>query len=480
MQSETRTYQTRIRVTEEESKTLLSYAKLMSTVVRALFAQAMAGRAIRPLKSSLMQCYALTARQFNACAVQVEAKIKAAKSAQARHLIETKERLQGIEKKLAVLEKKAPPSKIYAIKVRYTHLSNKYKQLKADQEKGKVAICFGSRKRFRAQFTQVSHKEWKEQWESARNREFFALGSKDESGGNQTCTATLENDGSLTLRCRLPNSLGKYLTIRNVFFSYGHKIIVAALKSGQAISYRFLFDKKGWRVFASTSLLKPAALTDRRLGAIGIDINSNHLALVETDRCGNPITSTSLPVSLYGKSHSQIRAILRDICAKAVSMAREKGKPLVVERLDFAKKKLDLREHSPKYARMLSSFAYSALLQNLHSRAYSEGVEIFSINPAFTSLIGRIKYASRYGLSTHQAAALCIARRFFDFSERPPSLASVPDGKGRTITFSLPVRNGKSYDWRFWKLVAEKLKAALAGHLRVTKCQSTGPPRLCV
>ena len=54
---------------------------------------------------------------------------------------------------------------------------------------------------------------------------FFVLGSKDETAGCQLCVAMVADDGSLTLRLRLPDALagqhGKYLTVEGVRFKYG-------------------------------------------------------------------------------------------------------------------------------------------------------------------------------------------------------------------------------------------------------------------
>ncbi len=57
------------------------------------------------------------------------------------------------------------------------------------------------------------------------------------------------------------------------------------------------------------------------------------------------------------------------------------------------------------------------------------------VNPAYTSVIGRINYAKRHGLSIHLAAALTIGRRYLRFSERvPSSLSEIPDGKDSHVT----------------------------------------------
>ena len=305
-----------------------------------------------------------------------------------------------------------------------------------------VRLCFGSKRLWHAQHHlqangYADHVEWLTEWRDARGSEFFVLGSRDETSGCQLCVATVADDGSLTLRLRMPDCLseqyGKYVTIENIRFAYGHEHIVAALQSnadyrrhrkhhgersaresglGQAISYRFKRDRRGWRVFATTSVAKAPVVTDRRLGAIGVDLNADHLAVTETDLSGNFVNAFSVPLVTYGKSAHQAGAIIGDAVAPVVEYARESRKPLVMERLDFWHKRTALEGESPGRSRMLSSFSYGKVKAYLLSRGYREGVEVFEVTPAYSSVIGRVKYMERYGLSVHQAAAL-VARPSF-------------------------------------------------------------------
>ena len=158
----------------------------------------------------------------------------------------------------------------------------------------------------------------------------------------------------------LAQEYGKYLVIENVRFAYGHEQVLAALQSnadyrayrrlhgekaarggdlGQAISYRFKRDARGLRVFATTKMVKTAVLTDRSLGAIGVDLNADHLAVTETDRSGNFVNSFSVPLVTYGKSAHQAEALIGDAVARVVEYARQARKPLVIERLDFQRKR---------------------------------------------------------------------------------------------------------------------------------------------
>ena len=131
-----------------------------------------------------------------------------------------------------------------------------------------------------------------------------------------------------------------------------------ATRFGQAISYRFKRDAKGWRVFATTELPEVEITTDRRRGAIGVDLNADHLAVAETDASGNYVKAWRVPLVTYGKSHHQAEALIGDAVSGVVGYARGVGKPLVIERLDFRQKKAVLEGESRKYARMLSSFSY--------------------------------------------------------------------------------------------------------------------------
>lgn len=328
-----------------------------------------------------------------------------------------------------------------------------------------------------------------------RGKIAFLLGSKDETNGNQSCIAILAEDGTLTLKIRLPDCLfqthGKYLTLSGVYFQHGHIYIIEALKSceerkrlhalkdpkaisyGVPISYRFKRDKKGWRVFINVPVAKSHSTTSSRQGIIGLDINANHLAVAEADRFGNPIGKKSIALNTYGKNQNQAKALIGNACAELVAYAKTKGKTLVIENLDFQKKKAEVSA-SRTYARMLSSFAYSQIKSHLKGRAWREGVEIVEVTPAYTSVIGRVKFSRRYGLSIHHAAALVIGRRHLKASERVPRcLDKIPDGKENYVALSVPVRNRDEHVWSIWRTISRKLKTALAAHFRAKRNRSS-------
>ena len=371
--------------------------------------------------------------------------------------------------------------------------------LEADIEAGRVRLCFGSKRLWRKQHHLAengysSHEEWLRDWREVRRDEFFVLGSRDETAGCQLCVAAVTDDGTLTLRLRMPDCLasqhGKYLTIEGVRFAYGHEQVLAALDSnaeyaryrrehgekaartsglGQAISYRFKRDGKGWRVFATTAMMDVPVVTDQRRGAIGVDLNADHLAICETDASGNYVNAFSVPVVTYGKSQHQAEAIIGDAAAEVVAYAQEAGKPIVIEKLDFRQKKAALEGESRRYSRMLSSFSYGRIKACFLSRGYRQGVEVHQVNPAFSSVIGRVKFMERYGLSVHQAAALVLARRLFNCSERIPRRWVAPVGNGVHVAFTVPARKRVKHVWTYWGAISGQLRPALAAQHRLGK-----------
>ncbi len=142
---------------------------------------------------------------------------------------------------------------------------------------------------------------------------------------------------------------------------------------GQAINYLFKRDAKGWRVFATTDRMDVPVVTDKGCGAIDVDLNADHLAVAETDASGNPVKAFWMPLVTCGKSRHQAEAIVGDAAARVVAYARETGKPIVIERLDFRQKKAELEGESRRYSRMLSSFSYGKVKAYFLSRSCREG-----------------------------------------------------------------------------------------------------------
>ena len=505
------TYQTRIADYGDVEPThgeaaLAAYAELYGRVQRKLFADFSAGELPASLKRVYLQRYGIPARMFNGLRVSLEGKVSAVQKTMGLRRDSLQRRIARAEGEIAKAVERGRLNQVHHKRRRLANLRFRLAGLEADVAAGRVRLCFGSKRLWRKQHDLEvngygSHEEWLSDWRDSRSDEFFVMGSRDETAGCQLCVATIAEDGSLNLRVRMPDALaeqhGKYLLIQNVRFAYGHEQLLAALQSnaeytrcrrehgekaaratklGQAISYRFKRDGRGWRVFVTTRMMDVPVVTDRRRGAIGVDLNADHLAVAETDASGNCSNAWRVPLVPYGKSTHQAEALIGDAVASVVAYAKDVGKPIVIERLDFRQKKSVLEGESRRYSRMLSSFSYGKVKAYFVSRGYREGVEVNQVNPAFSSVIGRVKFMERYGLSVHQAAALVLARRLLGCSERIPRLRVAPVGNGVHVAFRVPARKRVKHVWTYWGAISRQLRPALAAQYRLDRRRRRSNP----
>ena len=377
------TYQTRVSVTPEQDKMLREYAVRFGRVERILYREMQKGADANRLKSAYLVRFAITARQFNAVRIQLQGKIDAIRKLLPVQIEHLRTKIRKAKKVVSRLSKHlAGSNQLHQKRRRLARLEHRLQQREAERQAGQVSLCFGSKKLFHAQFHLAengfqSHAEWKQAWREARSSQFFVLGSKDETAGCQGCVATRDQDGSYGLRVRLPNTArGQHLVLAGVRFAYGQKQFEQSLACRRALSYRFLRDRKGWRVFVSTEASPVKRITDRRLGAIGLDLNPDQLVLAEVNRSGNFQGGEHIPCITYGKSRAQAKAVIGDAVKQVMSLAVRSRKPLVIERLEFRKKKAALENAGSRRARMLSSFAYRQAMQSLRAAAFRAGVEV--------------------------------------------------------------------------------------------------------
>jgi IS605 OrfB family transposase len=498
------TYQTRPVLDQVQTSALDAYAELYGKAERSLFAAIQAGGTLNDLKREFLPRFGISARQFNAMRIGLDGKIASIKERRPELICEAETRIRKAAKVIKKLEAKSPgTNKLHQKKRRLATMRSRLAAMKSDQAAGTVRLCFGSKKLFHAQFDLAAngyadHAAWKRDWDKARAGQFFVLGSQDETAGNQSCQASVADDGTVSLQVRLPDALaahGKHAIVRDVRFAYGHEAIVAALTSGErihcktnagkhtvkrvgtALSYRFVRDDSGWRIFVSVEARPVANRSRKELGAVGVDINADHLAVSETDRFGNLIDTRRIDLVTYGKTTDQAKALIGDATVRIAAQACAAGKPVVMEALNFQKKKAELEAVKSRQARLLSSFSCNKIASSVKAAAFRAGVEVIEVNPAYTSVIGAINFAQVKGISVHQGAAYAIARRGLGLSERPTVREAIaPTRNGGHVTFALPVRNRAKHVWSFWSKVRTSLSAAHVAHFRCGAAKTAPPP----
>jgi IS605 OrfB family transposase len=356
-------------------------------------------------------------------------------------------------------------------------------------------LCFGTKKLFRAQFHLeengfASHEEWRKAWTRARRATFMIEGERASESGNRFARISQRWDGLIDLELRLPESLAHLaqesfkvagrpihvVRIEGLSFKHRADELASALERGMPVSVRFHRDEYGWRVMPSFKPVEIETELDTRRGAIGIDLNAAHVSVTRADRHGNSVEKFDMPLVTYGKSEGQSANAARHVAKSIVAFAKLHDLPVVSEKLDFSDKKKRLDdEGSARRARQLSSFAYSAFAAALDSACARQGVHLRRVNPAYTSIIGRVKTARRYGSSVHAAASLAIARRAMGLSEKLPRSfidtrsLQVPMDDAHLVTLDLPARKdpggqdaGTRHVWSDWNRVAKSFRDALA------------------
>lgn len=241
----------------------------------------------------------------------------------------------------------------------------------------------------------------KEDWQQHRNNQLYSRGDKTRNGnpniriiGNKL----LIND---------PTTRGKWLEGK-LFIPDKWKL------SLDCYDVRLLYRNNKFEIKMSWAELSPPKISTID-GAIGIDCNPDGMAIVEISGDGNLEHH-------YYKREQRIQFARRNkrdydtkqLAKKVVDVAKDAQKPLVVEKLTFQKN----QKSSHKFRRMKSNFVYRQMLKAIMMRAEKEGIPVIEVQPAFTSILGNLKYAKMYSLNRHTAAALVIGRRGMGLLER--------------------------------------------------------------
>ena len=315
------------------------------------------------------------------------------------------------------------------------HLRNRLNEMKQDLEnrtkdlqEGRVSICFGTKAFFAKQCNLEqngfrSHTRWHNEFVKKRDSGIFFLGSGDESYGNQILQLR-PGDGEFTMVLLKDKSLRKKryedITLEHVRFRYMQDELRSAIENGQPITYRI--SKKGCKWYLTAMFRKEVPLqTVRDNGVFGVDFNNGFLEVAETDCYGNLVSGMHIPLEYHGtgnKAESEIKEKL----SKLVRHARDQAKDIIVEDLNFIKKKAKTLKakgrRGKKYNSMIHLLDYSRYLFWMQNLCVKYGVGYLEVNPAYTSRIGKKKYAESRKLTVHRAAALVIGRRGQGFRDR--------------------------------------------------------------
>lgn len=330
------------------------------------------------------------------------------------------------------------------------------KQIKSLENNTK-SVCFGSKKLAKARTTtqkyQINPELWKQDWYLARYGKMTISGRKDAKSGNFVFTYNPDNS---VLTYKAIND--HIVTFDNVTFPYGQENVNNAIRTqmnlknkktfGQPISWS-VEDRGDYYIIKCLVGVPPNPYVNhsKDSGVIGVDLNVDHFAVANVNAIGQLIESFSLKFDIHNKTTGQLQKIIEAEAIGLVNYAVKRKKPIVLEKLDTTKSKVKNPYGNRKANRLMSQFAYSCMITAIKSRADKMGVEVFEVNPAYTSQIGKIKYMKRFGISIHEAASYVIARRAMGFKEiLPPVLHSL-----------VPEQKQGLHHWAQWAYISNSL-----------------------
>jgi IS605 OrfB family transposase len=439
------TFETRLDLSKESETFLDEYSRLFNSVKHKYYALTKKEKLNITQRKSFLSAMGtpFAYRVFRGIEQTIKGQERSQLSNRKNYIAQHENKLDTLSKQIKKIENRKSQGKsnkrelsvLIKKQERKIRLINKIERLKKDKDSH---ICFGTSKLLKQRHeckTPEEIEEWENDWKSKRNSEFFLVGSHDENCGNSQCQMTLKDDGySIFLRTpyALEDKFGHHIELKNITFNYGddyirQSVLLSQLSKGKKsdtkgvpLSYRFKKDDKGWKVFVNVRIPKINIITTKKKGVLGVDINADHLAVAEVDGKGNFLNKWTFNLPLRTKTQDQREALIGDAVKEIIKIAIAKKKTIVIENLDFSKKKRDLHKENPRYARMLSALSYQKITQLFEVNCHRSGIELIKINPAYTSMLGKIKYKEQYGLSTHHSAAMVIARRGMNIWDKTP------------------------------------------------------------
>ncbi len=145
------------------------------------------------------------------------------------------------------------------------------------------------------------------------------------------------------------------------------------------------------------------------------------IAWAEVSKDGNLISygQISMHELLEKKRAEQRKDYLHKLAHEITNLAKEKSKAIAIEKLKKVSKG-QRGDGRAKLRKRLHNWVYKNLLEKIKTTARRKGIEVIEVNPAYTSVIGALKYCPQYLIDKDTAGAYVIGRRALGFKEDIP------------------------------------------------------------
>ena len=308
-------------------------------------------------------------------------------------------------------------SRIGLLTFKINKLQSKLNQLDAVGYTNKYipAVQFGTKHLRKQGLTNVNKQQ---EYNHQRNCRFSVSGRNDSVDGNFVFNYDTGNH-SLKVKTGYKKEC---IVINNVVFRYGQDIInhyyeiqrTVAKGNGKGKPITYTIEDKGLYYIIKCSLEEEAEITNyyKANGVVAADCNLGFYSVCITDKKGSPLLMKDIHYEWFNKTSNQVKYNIEQCIKEIVDLANAVGKPLVIEDLKF-KGLSKIKDYNSNSSKNFKShmFCYTKMRDQLIASAKRNGIEVYLVNPMYTSLIGKEKYMPYYKRSIHQMAALAIARR---------------------------------------------------------------------
>jgi len=339
-------------------------------------------------------------------------------------------------KELEKEKTKNPHSQIYQrLRQLFPELPTKYIDsaiYKAKQYPTDKPVVFGGRRLFeklcKNHLTGKLREGLKKQWKEQRQGTLITVGSKSDRGNRLT---RFENiNGQLHLRITTGNREFIYAKVLREPSNSKDKWITfmaMLLESWQTQSYfpyTVELKLRDREIYGSVSfeIPTPKVKYTKENGVLAIDTNASpiHLAIAEVSETGELLNYQTISLHhLLGLSQNSKDHQEWILAHQLLDLAIEKGKAIAIENLKKLKKGVR-GDGKAKLRKRLHQWNVKKFLQKLKRVAMLKGVEIVEVHPAYTSVIGMLKYAPQLSIDKDIAGAYVIGRRALGFKEDMP------------------------------------------------------------
>jgi IS605 OrfB family transposase len=281
---------------------------------------------------------------------------------------------------------------------------------KAKQYPTDKSVIFGGKRLFeklcKNHLTGKVREKLKNQWRELRQGTLVSIGSKSDRGNRLTRFEDL--NGQLYLRITIGNREFIYAKVLREPSNNKDKWITfmaMLLESWQTqnyFAYTVELKLRDGEVYGSVSfeIPTPEVKYTKENGVIAVDTKASpiHLAIAEVSKTGELLSYQTINLHhLLGLSQNSKDHQEWILAHQLLDIAIQKNKAIAIENLKKLKKGVR-GDGKATLRKILHNWNAKKFLQKLRRVAMIRGVEVIEVNPAYTSVIGMLKYAPQLSI----------------------------------------------------------------------------------